>query len=360
MHFDPYTSAAAPDSVRLGPDTVMSLRFVTERTTPRRRRTGDAMNTGPGPTPPTGWLNELEPIVEQQLQLHLENSQEWSPQHYVPRNRRESLEGPPGGLPTAPARRTLPSAVEASLIVNLLTEDNLPSYHHGIANSLGQDGAWATWVHRWTAEEERHADALRSYLHATRAVDPIELERMRMYVIGAGPPAEQPQGLHSIAHVALQELATSISHRNTGQQSGDPFCDSMVDRIATDENLHMVFYRGLLGASFDAWPDQTMRALADTVTSFRMPGHTIPGFHRMSLAIAYSEIYSLRIHRDDVLKPLLRAVDALHRSDLTPEGKRAQDELGTFLTALDTAVSSQEEKIQIHRQRNLHSSEYPD
>jgi acyl-[acyl-carrier protein] desaturase len=113
----------------------------------------------------------------------------------------------------------------------------------------------------------------------------------------------------------------------------------------------MIFYRGLLKASFDTWPDRTMRALTDTVTSFRMPGHAIPGFDRMSLAIAYAEIYNLRIHRDDVLKPLLRNVDALHRTDLGPKGQRAQEELGTFLAALDDAVSKQDAKIENRRAR---------
>ena len=64
-----------------------------------------------------------------------------------------------------------------SLIVNLLTEDNLPSYHHEIATVFGRDGAWGTWVHRWTAEEGRHAIAIRDYLLVTRSVDPVALER---------------------------------------------------------------------------------------------------------------------------------------------------------------------------------------
>ena len=42
------------------------------------------------------------------------------------------------------------------MITNLLTEDNLPSYHREIAENFSQDGAWGTWVGRWTAEENRH------------------------------------------------------------------------------------------------------------------------------------------------------------------------------------------------------------
>ncbi|WP_405576444.1 acyl-ACP desaturase [Streptomyces sp. NBC_01092] len=307
------------------------------------------MSTDARTTPPRGWLHDLEPIVETQLHAHLMRAQEWFPHQYVPWSRGRDFDGPLEGAAWDDTQSALPPAVRASLIVTLLTEDNLPSYHHEIATLFGRDGAWGTWVHRWTAEEDRHGAAIRSYLHTTRAVDPIQLERTRMSLISTGFTADQPHGLHSIAYVALQELATRISHRNTGRMSGDPVCDRLLARIATDENLHMVIYRGLLGASFDAWPDQTMRALTDTVTTFRMPGHLIPGFNRMSLAIAYADIYNLRIHRDDVLKSLLRSVDALHRTDVGPEGERAREELAAFLAVLDDQKAKQQEKIEMRR-----------
>jgi acyl-[acyl-carrier-protein] desaturase len=41
------------------------------------------------------------------------------------------------------------------MLVNLLTEDNLPSYHAVLAKIMGRDGAWGQWVGRWTAEENR-------------------------------------------------------------------------------------------------------------------------------------------------------------------------------------------------------------
>ena len=53
--------------------------------------------------------------------------------------------------------RRSPPIAQIAFEVNLLTEDNLPSYHREIADAFGRDGAWGTWVHRWTAEEGRHA-----------------------------------------------------------------------------------------------------------------------------------------------------------------------------------------------------------
>ena len=130
-------------------------------------------------------------------------------------------------------------------------------------------------MHRWTAEEGRHGIAIRDYLTVTRAVDPVALERARMAHMDAGL-RQRPRRrvLHSLAYVSFQELATRISHRNTGRATGDPVCEQLLARVAADENLHMIFYRNLLGAAFDLAPSQAMRAVADVVADFQMPGHT--------------------------------------------------------------------------------------
>lgn len=72
------------------------------------------------------------------------------------------------------------------MLTNLLTEDNLPSYHREIAMNFSMDGPWGFWVNRWTAEENRHGIALRDYLVVTRAIDPVELEQLRMEQVTRG------------------------------------------------------------------------------------------------------------------------------------------------------------------------------
>ena len=106
--------------------------------------------------------------------------------------------------------------------------------------------------------------------------------------------------------MSFQELATRVSHRNTGTVTGDPICEQLLARIAADENLHMIFYRNLLKAAFELDPNQTMRAITEVVKTFQMPGASIPGFERKAVAIAIEGIYDLRQHRDDVLMPVLR------------------------------------------------------
>jgi acyl-[acyl-carrier-protein] desaturase len=290
-------------------------------------------------------LCALEEVVEAELNRHLRAAKEWMPHEYVPWSDGRNFDGVMGGEAWEPAQSKVSGIGRTALVVNLLTEDNLPSYHHEIATLFGRDGAWGTWVHRWTAEEGRHAIAMRDYLLTSRAVDPVELERFRMTHMSEGFEADNSHSaLHSIAYVAFQELATRVSHRNTGHHSGDPVCERMLARIATDENLHMVFYRNLLAAALQIAPDQAMRAVADVVTGFRMPGHGIPGFERAAAKMAIGGIYNLRIHHDDVLQPVLRHLKMLEAPGLTGEGLRAQEELGGFMNALADQATKFEER----------------
>jgi acyl-[acyl-carrier-protein] desaturase len=284
-------------------------------------------------------LTELEPIVESNLNRHLSTAKEWFPHEYVPWSEGRTFDGILGGEAWDPSQSKLSDVARTSLIVNLLTEDNLPSYHHEIAVRFGRDGAWGTWVHRWTAEEGRHGIAIRDYLLATRAVDPVALERARMQHMEGGFTSEHMGVLAGIGYVSFQELATRVAHRNTGRISDDPVCDQLLARVAQDENLHMLFYRNLLGGAFEVAPDDAMRAVYDVVSGFQMPGNTIDGFQRKSVQIAMAGIYDLRIHHDEVVMPILRQLRIFERTGLSAEGERAREELAAFIEGLDQAAS---------------------
>ena len=144
-----------------------------------------------------------------------------------------------------PTEFPLPEAVRDALFVNLLTEDNLPYYFAHIDKIFGP-GVWGEWIRRWTAEEQRHSIVIRDYLTVTRALDPVELERGRMAQVSGAvvPRARTPAD--TLVYVALQELATRVSHRNTGKLIGDPVGYEVMARVAADENLHYLFYRDLV------------------------------------------------------------------------------------------------------------------
>ncbi|MFE6776321.1 acyl-ACP desaturase [Streptomyces sp. NPDC057702] len=285
-------------------------------------------------------LSELQPVVADNLHRHLDVAKEWFPHEYIPWSAGREFDGPLGGQEWTPQEATLPEVARTSLVVNLLTEDNLPGYHFAVAE-FGKDGPWGTWVDRWTAEEARHGAALRDYLLVTRAVDPRALERARMAHMSAG--YDRPDGysaLHAIAYAAFQELATRISHRNTGRASTDAVCDALLGRIAADENLHMVFYRNLVEAAFELAPDTTMAVVRDVVVGFEMPGSTIKDFGRKSAEIALAGIYDLRLHRDNVVLPILRKLQVFERSGFGPAGEEAREELAVFLERLDAKAAS--------------------
>lgn len=283
-------------------------------------------------------LQELEPVVAANLERHLAISRPWQPHDYVPWSRGRDFAFL-GGEDWTPEDSPLDPVARTAMVVNLLTEDNLPSYHREIATQFGRDGAWGEWVGRWTAEEGRHGIALRDYLVVTRGVDPVELERLRMLHMSAGYDSGAKTMLQSVAYVSFQELATRVSHRNTGAATGCPLAEQLLARIATDENLHMVFYRNLVAAAFDRAPDETMAAIRDEVIGFTMPGAGMPGFMRNSVIMAKAGIYDLRLHHDEVVTPVLRFWNVFTREDLGPAGEQARQELADFMTALDAQAT---------------------
>jgi acyl-[acyl-carrier-protein] desaturase len=293
----------------------------------------------------TELLIELEPVVEANLNRHLATATEWFPHEYVPWSEGRDFDGVLGGEAWEPSQSKLSEVARTSLIVNLLTEDNLPSYHHEIATLFGRDGAWGNWVHRWTAEEGRHGIAIRDYLLAARVVDPIALERARMVHMSTGYVNDHEDSmLHSVAYVSFQELATRISHRNTGKYSGDPVCEQLLARVALDENLHMIFYRNLLAGSLERAPNETMRAITDVVVAFQMPGHGIENFGRKAVQMAVAGIYDLRIHHNEVIMPILRHLKVFDTPGLSGDGAKARDELAGYMTTLDANATRFEER----------------
>ena len=227
-----------------------------------------------------------------------------------------------------PAEANLPPAVRAALYVNLLTEDNLPYYFRSVERMFGRDGAWGTWVRRWTAEEGRHSMAIYGYLMVTRAIDPHHLERCRMAQVSGGVTPDPPTLQHGFVYLALQELATRISHRATGKMLGDPAGYDVMMRVAGDENLHQIFYRDLAHAAIEADPSGMMIAIEDQVMNFAMPGVGIPGFNEHAAAIARAGIYDLAVHHDQILAPVvLRQWDVEHVEGLDAEGEQARERL---------------------------------
>ncbi|MGV9616402.1 acyl-ACP desaturase [Nocardia xishanensis] len=283
-------------------------------------------------------LTELEPVAETCVNRHLSLAKDWQPHDYVPWDRGRNFAAL-GGTDWEPEQSALSDVAKAAMVTNLLTEDNLPSYHREIAENFSRDGAWGTWVGRWTAEEMRHSMVIRDYLVVTRGVDPVALEQARMaHMTNGFDPGigrtEVDSGagfLHSVAYVSFQELATRITHRNTGKVCHDPVADRMLQRIAADENLHMIFYRTVCAAALDLVPDQAIEAIDAIVENFQMPGAGMPDFRRNGVLMAKHGVYDLRQHLQEVLEPVLRQWNIFERNDFGPRGEAVRERLAAFL-----------------------------
>ncbi|BBY98094.1 acyl-ACP desaturase [Mycolicibacterium fallax] len=295
-------------------------------------------------------LSELEPIAENHLNRHLSATTDWHPHDYVPWDRGSNFAAT-GGKDWSEEQSELSDVAKAAMITNLLTEDNLPSYHRQAAEYFSQDRAWGTWVNRWTAEENRHGIAIRDYLVVARGVDPIALEQARMeHVTNGFAPTDKEEEAYktdfllSVAYVTFQELATRVSHRNTGKVCDDPVADRLLQRVAADENLHMIFYRDTCGAALDLVPDQAIDAIASCVENFRMPGQGMPNFRRNGVLMAKHGIYDPRQHLEEVVRPNLRKWQLFERTDFSPVGEARRDKFALFLEDLERQATKFEEQ----------------
>jgi len=275
----------------------------------------------------SGLLRELEGVVERLFERHLASTREWFPHQHVPYGRGRDFDPAESWCVESAdlGGARIDDGVRSALIVNLLTEDNLPYYFRTIERELGADGAWGAWSKRWTAEEGRHSMAIYGYLMVTRAVDPVALERCRMHQVSTGQVPEPTKPVDVLAYVTLQELATRIAHRNTGRLLGDRAGYDVMMRVAADENLHHLFYRDLANAAIQMAPSTMMHAIEREVVGFSMPGLGIPGFAGHAAAIAKAGVYDLAIHHDQILVPMLLRhwqIDQLEGLDAEAEQSR--------------------------------------
>ncbi len=286
-------------------------------------------------------LLDLEPVAARLLDRHLGIATEWFPHEYIPYSLGRDFEKEPW----TPDQPRLSGVARTAFEVNLLTEDNLPSYHRLIYGMFGQgDGAWINWVGRWTAEEGRHSIVLRDYLTVTRNLDPAALERSRMAQLETGYERPTLDPLRGLAYVALQEVATRAAHRNTGRYSDDPVADRIMARISADENLHAAFYRDILAAAMETQPSATVEAVVAEILAFEMPGAGIKGFRRKAAEMALAGIYDLRIHHDQVVMPLVKKLRIFELTGLTPAAEAARAELGAFLEEMLASARKLEER----------------
>jgi acyl-[acyl-carrier-protein] desaturase len=294
-------------------------------------------------------LHELAPVAEELLERHLGSAKEWFPHEMVPWSDGRDFEP---GESWDPDAAPMEPALRSALFVNLLTEDNLPYYFRTISGLFKGDHPWVEWGKRWTAEEGRHSIVIRDYLTVTRSIDPVALERGRMAQVSKGEVPEPETVCDGLVYVALQELATRLSHRNTGRLLADRRGYEIMARVAGDENLHHVFYRDATSAAIEVEPSMVVLAIERQVLNFAMPGTGIPDFNNHAKAIAQAGIYDFAGHHDHVLAPVvLKHWKLEHIEGLTPEAEEARARVVAHIDRVGKAGKRMAERRQAKQEK---------
>ncbi|MGI9604516.1 MAG: acyl-ACP desaturase [Acidimicrobiales bacterium] len=265
----------------------------------------------------------VEPQIEVLMADHLEKRPTWYAHDLVPWEEGRNYLAEPWDE----SQCTVSPEVREAMVLNLLTEDNLPYYHYAIATGFGEDSAIGRWTRRWTAEEGQHSIVIRDYLMVSRNCDPNALEDARLQTVSRGWDSPWTDPIDIFVYTSAQELATRVSHRNTGLVADDKTAYEIMKRVAADENYHYIFYKGIVTAMLEHDPSACVLSMKKVYENFNMPGTVVPNFRKRAAVTARAGVYDLRIHAEKVLQPVLRewSIDMLE--GLSPEADQARHDL---------------------------------
>lgn len=268
-------------------------------------------------------ISAIDSDIEQLMADHLEKRPDWYAHDLIEWEKGRNYVDEPWDE----SQCTISPEVREALILNLLTEDNLPYYHYAIAHQFGPESAIGRWTRRWTAEEGQHAIVIRDYLMISRNCDPVALENDRIATITKGWDSPWTDPMDIFVYTSAQELATRVSHRNTGLKSDDEVAYEIMKRVAADENYHYIFYKGIVTAMMQHEPSACVLSMKKVYENFNMPGTVVPKYRRRAVMAARAEIYDIRIHAEKIISPVLREwkIDTLE--GLTPEADAAREDL---------------------------------
>lgn len=274
-------------------------------------------------------LDALAFEVDLNLHRHIGEADGWQPHDLVPWDDGHNFAFL-GGTDWEPEQATLSEAAKLALTVGVLAADNLPAYHRELAAYL-RIGTWFRWVGRWTAEENRHEILIRNYLMVTRAVDPVELERLRMGHMVAGFSRPPLRLLDVLAEATFDEAAGALRHRNTAALGENPVVTNICERIAADDELQKVFFANLIDAAFRLAPDQTMRAVIGRIDAYRPLTVPLPGGRDCAAALAEAGIYDHAETPALIFQPLLKRWNVFDRTDFGAAGEQARAQLAALV-----------------------------
>jgi acyl-[acyl-carrier-protein] desaturase len=233
---------------------------------------------------------ELEPIVAENYQRHLDSADEWFAHDFVPFDQGKNFAFL-GGQDWDPSEVTLAKPVVDALEILLIVKDNLAAYHRELVEHFILDWKWGRWIGRWTAEEHIHAVVLRNYLVVTRNFDPSANEDVRVAHVMKGYRADQVSQIETLVFMSLFERAHGVFCRRLAEQIEEPTLRSLVERIALDEERHELFFTNLVKYCLELDDEETLRAVAAQAASLQVPGADIVAYADKRASVAQAGIF---------------------------------------------------------------------
>jgi acyl-[acyl-carrier-protein] desaturase len=233
---------------------------------------------------------ELEPVVAENLQRHLDTADDWFGHDYVPWDQGENFAFL-GGRDWEPSQQTLPQHVVDALEILQITKDNLAAYHRELVEHFILEWKWGRWLGRWTAEEHLHAIVLRNYLVVTRNFDPSANEDVRVAHVMKGYRADQYSQIETLVFMAFFERAHGVFCRRLAERIDEPVLKSLMERIALDEERHEVFFTNLVRWCVQYDAAQTVAAVANRAAEFQAIGADIDAYRDKVSNVAAAGIF---------------------------------------------------------------------
>jgi acyl-[acyl-carrier-protein] desaturase len=239
---------------------------------------------------PTALILELEPVVKDNLDRHLNTEDIWFAHDYVPFEQGQNFAFL-GGPDWDPSQTTLPRLVTDACEILLITKDNLAGYHRELVEHFILEEMWGRWLGRWTSEEHLHAIALREYLVVTREIDPSANEQARVAYVMKGYRAERYSQVETLVFMALYERAHAVFCHNLAARIEEPILAGLIGRIAKDEERHEEFFANLVAHCLHYTRDETVAAIAARAADLGVVGADIEAFQDKVRGMADAGIF---------------------------------------------------------------------
>lgn len=236
-----------------------------------------------------------------------------------------------------------------SLVGDMITEEALPTYESWLLDLEGVsqhtengDNGWASWIRKWTGEENRHGDVLNKYIYLSGRVNMREVEITTQHLIADGFDIGTSRDPYkNFVYTSFQELATFVSHNNVAKiarEAGMLSLAKMCRRIGGDEMRHHKAYTEFVNQIFAIDPSEMMLAY------LHMMKHKIvmPAMHLRESFSAKGSLFEdfsdaaqrMKVYTSfdyvDIIKTLNSNWNIDKITGLTPEAEKARAYLMKF------------------------------